>query len=654
MLRAHAGRARAGDTVIGASKHANPAEADSFPYAWAAVLAAAHLALCVHFLPPSLVFGAEPIQGDDYDLHIGQTWRVIEGLDGWGKSWVYDAKQFAGKPAGVISDAGNKAWELWTFALWKLGLPKGTAFNTFVLFAFVLAPIVPWVAARLFGLNRRAALWAATLASALWYFDSFAHWLWWVGMVSWSIAGIAWLLPLVLFWRFLAEGCAWQAFACGLGLGAVLLVHPYAFFALAPPMAVVYARAFRHLAPGRHAVVAAIAVAPLAINGWWLLVDIAHWHYIEDSGYYAQTDPSYLVADLLNLVVNPTDTGVIGTRTGFRFLVLGLAAVALWRWRRERDARLPPVLAGLGVLLALAYLGAWIPGARQIQPYRNVFPATMLALLPAAWLLERAWRERWFRPLEAPAKAMLGIGALVAAQHLAGDVLYFFPSRMPTMPLLFDGVPAPISNYGFPDPPEYRLPHSTKIQPGTDEVVAWIERHVPSGERVLVDGIMLGERLAWKSDVEVMGGFTLLNVTHAHANFFRGYGGGPVDAGELRRYLETYGIGWVVLTYVRPEIERRTDVLERVAVVAGRRVYRTTFPVTRFLRGKGRVRAGTNRVAVMGSASEDDVVVAYHWHEKLVCRPDCRVAREPHPLDRVGFVRVPAPHPASFVVENGY
>ncbi|TPW00778.1 MAG: Uncharacterized protein FD124_3919, partial [Alphaproteobacteria bacterium] len=159
----------------------NAAAGDRFPYAWALVLVVVHLALLVHFLPPSLVFGKEPITGDDYDLHIGQVWRVVEGLDGWGKSWVYDAKQFAGKPAGVISDAGSKAWELWTFAGWKLGLHRGTAFNTFVLLAFLLAPLLPFVAARLFGLNRRAALLTATLASALWYFDSFAHWLWWVG-----------------------------------------------------------------------------------------------------------------------------------------------------------------------------------------------------------------------------------------------------------------------------------------------------------------------------------------------------------------------------------------------------------------------------------------------------------------------------------------
>ena len=77
------------------------------------LLLALHLALGAWFVPPSLVLGDEPIMGDDYDLHIGQVWGVTDGLRGWGHSWIYDVRQFAGKPTGVISDAGSKAWELW-------------------------------------------------------------------------------------------------------------------------------------------------------------------------------------------------------------------------------------------------------------------------------------------------------------------------------------------------------------------------------------------------------------------------------------------------------------------------------------------------------------------------------------------------------------
>ena len=41
--------------------------------------------------------------------------------------------------------------------------------------------------------------------------------------------------------------------------------------------------------------------------------------------------------------------------------------------------------------------------------------------------------------------------------------------------------------------------------------------------RVLVDSTVLGERIAWKTDIEVMGGFLERNTDHAYANFFRRY-----------------------------------------------------------------------------------------------------------------------------------
>jgi len=47
-------------------------------------------------------------------------------------------------------------------------------------------------------------------------------------------------------------------------------------------------------------------------------------------------------------------------------------------------------------------------------------------------------------------------------------------------------------------------------------------------------------------------------------------------------------------------------------------------------------------------------VLRFHWLETFVCRPDCRLRREPVDADPVGFIRVEAPHPADFVIENGY
>src|SRR5262249_7495015 len=148
------------------------------------------------------VLSKVPLQGDDFDLHIGQTYRVLQGLDGWGKGWVYDVQLLAGQPEGTIFDADNKGCELFTFALWKLGVDKATAFNLFVWLCSALAPLLVFAAARVFGFSAWASLLSAALGSALWFFDSFCHWVWFVGMFSYGLASYLALLPLAFFHRF--------------------------------------------------------------------------------------------------------------------------------------------------------------------------------------------------------------------------------------------------------------------------------------------------------------------------------------------------------------------------------------------------------------------------------------------------------------------
>ena len=63
-------------------------------------------------------------------------------------------------------------------------------------------------------------------------------------------------------------------------------------------------------------------------------------------------------------------------------------------------------------------------------------------------------------------------------------------------------------------------------------------------------------------------------------------------------------------------------------------------------RGRGEVRASTNRIEVTGSNPDRPVVLRFHWMEQLVCEPDCTIERKPDKLDPVGFIKIPAPHPA--------
>lgn len=635
----------------GVSEPSNPPRRGAFALAVAALLGL-HLLCFLHFMPPATWWSDQPIVGVDYETHVAQVWRAIEGLDGWGRSWVYDVRLLAGSPAGVIFDADNKGWEVWTWALHRLGVPKALAFNLFAVAAHWLVLPVVFAAARLFGLARAPALAAAAMGSLLWYFDSFAHWCWWVGMTAYAFASYLCLLPLALFHRWTQARGPGLALATGVTLALVHLVHPYSFFILAAPLLALYLRAARGLGARGHLTVLAIVAATLAANGWWLAVSLRFWHYILDSGYYGLSGLQYAAADLLGLLLDPATSGMVGTRTGFRLLFVATGAVGLALWRRERDPRYLPLAAALLALLALSYLGAYAWIFRQIQPYRHVLPLGFFALIPAAAALDAARRRGVLRGLAPGPKVALALLALPAAQHLVADVLYFTPSLLPKIAPLYNGDRSPISSQGFPPQPDYR--HQV-VTPEHDALAAWVRAHDDGQSRFLVEEPQVGEQLTWRTDAQVLGGFLYRNLEHSHANLFRRRKGGVASDDELRAYFTTYAVSHVIITGGNKSWERRPKVLELVATIGAHRVFRTKISPQLIAAGGGRVTASTNLLRVTGSDPDQDLVLRFHWLETLRCAPDCELRRVPvDSFDPVGFIKIPAPHPADLELRNAY
>ena len=624
-----------------------------------ALLTVLHAVLTNHFVPLAEVFSNNPLQGVDYDLHIGQVYRVVTALEHWGRSWLYDVQLLAGQPEGAITDSGSKAWELWTFVLVRGGVSKAVAFNSFVLLVMLVAPALLYAAARSFRLNPQASLVAAGMTSTLWFFDSHIHWIWFVGMVSWAGASCLAVLTLGLFYRLLAQRNLRLATGCALCLGVGLLVHPYTFFALAPPMAALYLRAFRGLRAPDHWTVLAIIVSALAMNAYWLHNAAQHWHYILDSAFYAQADPKFLVCDFFDVLCSGADTGVIGTRTGFRFFYSALALGGLLAWQRAHDDRFLPLLVAIGVLGGVAYFGAFLPGMQQTQPYRQITPAALYCTVPAASFLQRQFQERIFQNSSRAARGLLFALCFALGQQLvAGQVLYFLPRWIPEPDAGSDGAPSLLSKYGYfwqvalPSHLHYGVPHDARNAVGVDRTIDWLNGHLPAKSRVLVDSAVLGERIAWKTNFEVLGGFSERNTAHVDASYFRQYASRSANLAELIHYLKLFAVNCVVSK--RPEFARLPEVLKQVGVVNTRPIYLVRAPADRVLRGGGMVSAGPNRIEVQASDPNRSLVLSYHWHEALRCKPACRVEREPIDIDRVGFIRIPAPHPSSLVVWNSY
>jgi hypothetical protein len=340
---------------------------------------------------------------------------------------------------------------------------------------------------------------------------------------------------------------------------------------------------------------------------------------------------------------------------------LALAVAALVMWRRERDGRFVVFAATIGVVFALAYFGPYIPHAGQVQPYRHVVPLGYVSAIAASAAVGRVFKSGALATAAASLRWVMAVAVLMVVQLLGRDALYFMPDAVPQVRRAIDGVRSPVTEHGYGWMDEkngithvaYRLPRNDYYRLSMQELTRWLEKNTETGDRVLVDAPPVGERLAWRTDLEVLGGFRQMNIEHAYANFFRQFEK-PVTHEQVTEYLSAYAVRWVILHARRSDLERSPWLTRVKDLSGGLRVYRNRVAVSPITLGKGRLRARTNRIEVWASDPAEDLVLSYHFHEKLRCTPDCRVVREQHKLSRVGFIRVPAPHPRDFVIWNGY
>ncbi|MBK8235137.1 MAG: hypothetical protein IPK74_06260 [Deltaproteobacteria bacterium] len=619
-----------------------------FVLAFAAVMAAQLWVL--RYFGGAELFEPRPVAGLDFDTHIHQTWRMVEGLHTWRRHWVWDPRLVAGYPTGTIFEADNIGWATWTWLLTEVGVSQPLAFNLFVVFAHVgLVPAI-YLAARWLDLQRNAALLAAAAAVLLWAFDSWLHWCWYVGMLAYATASWMCLLPLALFLRWWQRRGVARGAGVALLMGVCHLVHPYSFLLLVTPLAVVYVRGARELDRRGHLAVWGMAIFTVAMNLWWLRVAAQWWSYILDSSLFGDRSLAAVLYDLFNLLDDPAVTGIVATRATIRitWIVLGTLGVVAW-WRRG-DAKALPIGLTMIVLALIAYFGGGTP-LSHVQPYRHVAPLGLLATIPAASWVHAQWRAKSWRSWPIAARrtaAVLGIGTTL---WIAQDVLYFTARSLPDVRPLPHGEKVWFSALGHVAPVDYSYANWHR-----DDVAKWVSAHDDGQGRWLVDGWSWGEQLAWKTDAQIMGGFIWRNLEHSWANILRRRPQGIIPAAELEAYAKTYGIRWVVVSSSREVTPwwDKNEALQRVAELPPFRFYKVKAATHLLEPPRGTLEVTTNRIVVRGTDPKGDVLVKFHPAPTLHCEPGCEMVPVAVEGDPVGFFRVPAPHPADFAIVQRY
>ncbi|MCC6214128.1 MAG: hypothetical protein IT376_04625 [Polyangiaceae bacterium] len=630
-----------------------PPAAEATPWRGLAGIALVHLAAFAYFMPARVLFSRDPIATIDYALHLYQTDRAVRAFRQHGELWSWDPLLLAGQPAGVVEDLTSKLTELWVIALTWIGVPGGVAFNSFIVVVHFAHPLLGWAAARAFLLSRRDAAVATGLWVALWWFDSFLHWSWWIGMITWAGASGLVVLLVALAWRGLRDASTARILAFCALLPVLALLHPFAGLSLALPLAVVWIAAARRAGWRLHALIAVGGLLAAATALVWIRPLLAFRHYVLDVDVFFNTTLEYLVFDTFDLVRDGRNTGV-PVRTMFRTLSFVAAAACLVRWRRARDPRLLAVGALLGWTFFLAYVSGYSWHARQTQPYRQIGPAMLAAALPAAVVLRDLFATESLRSMGPRVKLLLALAAVLVVPRFARDVAYYVPELLPTRVhhSLLDRFTSPLAMPLEPIPWLQRHGHASPEQQAVRARL--VELHGGRG-RVLVSDWVLTEYLAATTRLPLLGGIPERNVPQVDSNLFR-WGmpkGGAIPPAEVAPYLELWAIGWVVLDGFTGPLDLRRDLFEPVDSIGAYRIYRTRAEPSWLLRGEGRLVAQDLNLLRVEAARGSEIVLRHHYLEPLRCRPDCAVESVTVPGARVGFLRVPSPPPA-FEIYNSY
>jgi hypothetical protein len=616
-----------------------------------------HLGLVWYACPGKVIWGGGPFLGLDYQTHFAQTRVLCESLQQFGQIWAYDPFLLSGIPTGLVFEVDNHAHGLFTCGLSSLGVDRALAFNLFVLLIHLLAPLAIWLAARLYRVGRASELASLALGVLVWHFDSMIHWTWQEGLISFIAVSCFSPLVVALFDRMLETPRLRFFLPVLILLPLLLLTHVWVFVNLCVPMIWLYLHRRKQLGPRTHLLVWLLVAAAIGGNLFWLIPVLEHLDVIALSGRVGQSNPIYLIADYLDLFINPINTGVVGTRTMVRFFAFATAVLSLWQWRKESDPRFKLGALSLGWLAGMCYFAAFVPGLRETEPTRFIIPTIFFAAVFAGPWVARLFSMEWLKQVQREARIVIGVLLLLAIPRLAHQVIYFIPELAPNPqgPLIhpnLGGAPAL-------EPREFRKFRHDGVPEEYRKIAAYLSLHCKEPGRVLVEWWVLGEYLRWATDRLIVGGFPDRRMKHELANIFR-YRKDPRFKGQaLADYLVRYNIRYLVMFFPYPEVERRRDLFELKRFIGYHRVYRVRHLSNDFIEGSGVVRPSLNRLAVSEARPDPRsgrVVIKHHYLKTLRCSPGCRVERWPLPDNPVGFISVVGEPTlsSSFMIENRY
>lgn len=626
-----------------------------------------HVLLVVSIFPLPALFSSEPINYNDYMLHYYHWNNFAEYMQGSGRSWGYNPYWMVGYPDNTIYDVENKGIELLTYAASSLGLDDVVVFKWFLMFTFILGPLLTYWAARNFGFSRWSSLVVLALQIVMWHTIPFSRVMVVTGAFSYAFVSFLSIYVLSLLYRYLQEQDTKLLVAIALLCPLSVLLHVYSAVIIAVPGLILYLLYARRQPLRVPLSFAAIAVLVLLSNLFWLIPFLRFLKYTTVTGdsLIQGSLPMFIFWSLLAMFMTP------GLALMSAFSVKGYRLI-----RQEMGKELYLFfLITLLFFLIVGALGRYTPVTRMLVALRYhvnmfqylAFPGALGLIFGVRSLIAR-YRQRKVSTIFGAAGMafavlipLLMVLGLSSAPADTNPIAWFYSRKLdntiesdPQSAKLIDWLRENTTNEG-------RILIESVWSPMEEEEQAWFYMHYEPILPLLVEREFVGGP---RSDSLLVHHFTGFHLDFADFEQLISAEEIPmllfkkqidtITLDKLQEYFDLYNVLWVVCSrpVAKDYFALYPEYITPAATIGDVSIYRVNRTPSFLIGGTGQVRATYDRIDV-SEWSGGDAILKYHWMEGLRTNPELQLERVTLMDDPIGFVKI-HDAPRSFSVYNGY
>jgi len=597
-----------------------------------AVLFTHMVLLLIFFGGPKALVSKEPLIRVDHGFHF--YYCVIGGkfMLEHGTTWGYDPFLMAGYPTDMVDSSDRPIKVLMSV---MAGISPESAYKLTVFAIAAPVPLLFFLAALWFRMNRHAVMTATLLGTAMWWLLG-GRSTYEMGMFGFELASTYSFALAGLFYRYLRKPSipAYAALTFGAALG--LLIHAGIVPLIGPPCAVLYLAYFRRLRARTHLFIFLACILAVVANFFWLVPFASNFRHF------------FATAELPNPFLNNPFQVIKFLKHGMKFVyvmilllpllgVLAGAVVAgLLSLRRKGRADLALSIGITSLLfLGVFLLGGSIPFVHKIEPVRFGLPFVFAIVFPASEGL-----VSWASSIKD-----------VSTRKFTRIIYRLFLAVVVISLLIrFIDVFTRITKKPF-----------VGMDPKLSRVCEWIKANTDRSARVMFEDrseflSYFGDTypaatLAYYTGRELIGGPHWVIWLNTHFVDIQGFMllGRPLskwDDKSLAEYMDLYNVGWVgaFSPFMRGFFDQRSALFTPVASFDGVKFYRVNRQRTFFVEGSGTVHAYYNRLVLKNvDAPSGRAVIGYHWHPRLWVAPPAKIVPVTLKDDPAPFVGIVNP-----------